>query len=79
MMVCCDMWLLFCSEEVARESKIYSYGKSFNGFVARLLPGEVERISSTYIVEINTEIFNFQDCCYYHFLNIVYILAWTCR
>ncbi|KAG8648665.1 subtilisin-like protease SBT4.15 [Manihot esculenta] len=32
------------SESIARESKIHSYGKSFNGFAARLLPHEVERL-----------------------------------
>ncbi|RDX66765.1 Subtilisin-like protease SBT4.15, partial [Mucuna pruriens] len=31
-------------KQIARESKIYSYGKSFNGFVARLLPHEAERL-----------------------------------
>lgn len=34
-----------CSEEIARESKIYTYRKSFNGFVARLLPHEVQSLS----------------------------------
>ncbi|KAK7337210.1 hypothetical protein VNO77_17773 [Canavalia gladiata] len=29
---------------LARESKIHSYGKSFNGFVARLLPHEAEKL-----------------------------------
>ncbi|KAK7278638.1 hypothetical protein RJT34_23672 [Clitoria ternatea] len=29
---------------LARESKIHSYGKSFNGFVARLLPHEAEQL-----------------------------------
>ncbi|XP_006430257.2 subtilisin-like protease SBT4.15 [Citrus clementina] len=32
-------------EKLARESKIHSYGKSFNGFVARLLPHEAKRLS----------------------------------
>ncbi|KAG2682936.1 hypothetical protein I3843_10G007600 [Carya illinoinensis] len=32
-------------EKVARESRIYSYGNSFNGFAARLLPHEVKRLS----------------------------------
>ncbi|XP_050226782.1 subtilisin-like protease SBT4.15 [Mercurialis annua] len=32
-------------ESIARESKIYSYGRSFNGFVARLLPHEVAKLS----------------------------------
>ncbi|WCJ34340.1 Subtilisin-like protease SBT4.15 [Euphorbia peplus] len=32
-------------ESIARKSKIHSYGKSFNGFVAKLLPHEVEKIS----------------------------------
>ncbi|KAM4078568.1 hypothetical protein ACB094_09G048000 [Castanea mollissima] len=32
-------------EETARESKIYTYRKSFNGFVARLLPHEVQSLS----------------------------------
>ncbi|XVF05205.1 hypothetical protein REPUB_Repub05bG0151900 [Reevesia pubescens] len=31
-------------EEVARQSKIYSYGKSFNGFAAYLTPDEAERL-----------------------------------
>ncbi|XP_003537051.4 subtilisin-like protease SBT4.15 [Glycine max] len=30
--------------QLARESKIHSYGKSFNGFVARLLPYEAEKL-----------------------------------
>ncbi|XP_075639651.1 subtilisin-like protease SBT4.15 [Castanea sativa] len=33
-------------EETARESKIYTYRKSFNGFVARLLPHEVQSVSA---------------------------------
>ncbi|KAL4605811.1 hypothetical protein ACB092_09G056600 [Castanea dentata] len=33
-------------EEVARESKLYTYRKSFNGFVAKLLPNEVKRLSA---------------------------------
>ncbi|XP_022143781.1 subtilisin-like protease SBT4.15 [Momordica charantia] len=32
-------------EKTARESKIHSYGKSFNGFAARLLPHEADKIS----------------------------------
>ncbi|KAI9154572.1 hypothetical protein LWI28_028269 [Acer negundo] len=32
-------------EKIARKSRIYSYGKSFNGFVARLLPQEAQRLS----------------------------------
>ncbi|KAJ8899619.1 hypothetical protein K2173_018593 [Erythroxylum novogranatense] len=32
-------------ESVARESRIHSYGRSFNGFVARLLPHEAKRLS----------------------------------
>ncbi|KAJ6362714.1 hypothetical protein OIU78_003003 [Salix suchowensis] len=32
-------------ESIAKSSKIYSYGKSFNGFAARLLPHEVKRLS----------------------------------
>ncbi|KDP27283.1 hypothetical protein JCGZ_21014 [Jatropha curcas] len=31
-------------ESIAKESKIHSYGKSFNGFVANLLPHEVEKL-----------------------------------
>ncbi|XP_027363231.1 subtilisin-like protease SBT4.15 [Abrus precatorius] len=31
-------------QQLARESKIHSYGKSFNGFVARLLPHEAEKL-----------------------------------
>ncbi|KAK7345377.1 hypothetical protein VNO77_15981 [Canavalia gladiata] len=30
--------------QLARESQIHSYGKSFNGFVARLLPHEAEKL-----------------------------------
>ncbi|QCD98044.1 Peptidase S8 [Vigna unguiculata] len=30
--------------QLARQSRIHSYGKSFNGFVARLLPHEAERL-----------------------------------
>ncbi|XP_027349959.1 subtilisin-like protease SBT4.15 [Abrus precatorius] len=30
--------------QLARESRIHSYGKSFNGFVARLLPHEAEKL-----------------------------------
>ncbi|KAK2655165.1 hypothetical protein Ddye_008217 [Dipteronia dyeriana] len=33
------------NEKIARESRIYSYEKSFNGFVARLLPQEAQRLS----------------------------------
>ncbi|XP_007027679.2 PREDICTED: subtilisin-like protease SBT4.15 [Theobroma cacao] len=32
-------------ENIARESKIYSYGKSINAFAARLLPDEAKRLS----------------------------------
>ncbi|KAK7378778.1 hypothetical protein VNO80_04225 [Phaseolus coccineus] len=32
------------NKQLARKSKIHSYGKSFNGFVARLLPHEAERL-----------------------------------
>ncbi|CAJ2632383.1 unnamed protein product [Trifolium pratense] len=32
------------NKQLARESKIHSYGKSFNGFVARLLPHEAEKL-----------------------------------
>ncbi|XP_016489337.2 subtilisin-like protease SBT4.15 [Nicotiana tabacum] len=32
-------------ETIARESKIHSYGRSFNAFAARLLPDEAERLS----------------------------------
>ncbi|KAK8507016.1 hypothetical protein V6N12_041693 [Hibiscus sabdariffa] len=32
-------------EKIARESKIYSYWKSINGFAARLLPAEAKRLS----------------------------------
>ncbi|KAF8397859.1 hypothetical protein HHK36_016784 [Tetracentron sinense] len=32
-------------ENIARESRIHSYGRSFNGFVARLLPHEAKRLS----------------------------------
>ncbi|MED6213024.1 hypothetical protein PIB30_089239 [Stylosanthes scabra] len=31
-------------KKLARETKIHSYGKSFNGFVARLLPHEAEKL-----------------------------------
>ncbi|XP_015901941.3 subtilisin-like protease SBT4.15 [Ziziphus jujuba] len=31
-------------EKIARESKIHSYGKSFNGFAARLLPHEAKKL-----------------------------------
>ncbi|KAL0316118.1 UNVERIFIED_CONTAM: Subtilisin-like protease SBT4.15 [Sesamum radiatum] len=33
------------SETIARNSKIHSYGRSFNGFAARLLPHEARRLS----------------------------------
>ncbi|MED6221566.1 hypothetical protein PIB30_056053 [Stylosanthes scabra] len=32
------------NKKLARESKIHSYGKSFNGFVARLLPHEAKKL-----------------------------------
>ncbi|KAF5737467.1 putative Xylem serine proteinase 1 precursor [Tripterygium wilfordii] len=32
-------------EDLARESRIYSYEKSFNGFAAKLLPHEAKRLS----------------------------------
>ena len=38
------IFFFFCSEDIARESKIYTYRKSFNGFVARLLPHEVQSL-----------------------------------
>ncbi|KAK7345374.1 hypothetical protein VNO77_15978 [Canavalia gladiata] len=31
-------------QQLARESKIHSYGKSFNGFVAQLLPHEIDKL-----------------------------------
>ncbi|KAL9318988.1 hypothetical protein ACSQ67_015505 [Phaseolus vulgaris] len=31
-------------QQLARKSKIHSYGKSFNGFAARLLPHEAEKL-----------------------------------
>ncbi|KAK3445466.1 hypothetical protein EUGRSUZ_A01616 [Eucalyptus grandis] len=37
-------------EEIARQAKIYSYGKSFNGFAARLLPHEVQKLSDEDVV-----------------------------
>lgn len=39
------------SKKLARESKIHSYGKSFNGFVARLLPHEAEKLLGTKLDE----------------------------
>lgn len=42
------------SEKIARESKIYSYGKSFNGFAARLLPHEATKLSSNLILNSNS-------------------------
>lgn len=36
-----------CSESKAREVRMYSYGKNIDGFVARLLPNEVEMLSRT--------------------------------
>ena len=33
------------SASAAKESLIYSYGRSFNGFAAKLSDGEVERLS----------------------------------
>jgi hypothetical protein len=41
--------LISFSESIAKNSKIYSYGKNFNGFAARLLPHEVKRLSGIYI------------------------------
>lgn len=42
-----DAWILdIYSERIARESKIYSYRRSFNGFAARLLPHEATYLSS---------------------------------
>ncbi|XP_023539892.1 subtilisin-like protease SBT4.15 [Cucurbita pepo subsp. pepo] len=32
-------------EELARKSKIYSYGRSFNGFAAKLLPHEAQKLA----------------------------------
>ena len=37
--------LFSSSENIAMESKIYSYGKSINAFAARLLPEEAKRLS----------------------------------
>ncbi|XP_022962647.1 subtilisin-like protease SBT4.15 [Cucurbita moschata] len=36
----------YVSENKARESKIHSYGRSFNGFAARLLPHEAAKLSN---------------------------------
>lgn len=36
------------SERMARDSTIYSYGRSFNGFAARLLPHEAKMLAGTY-------------------------------
>ncbi|KAK6942629.1 Peptidase S8 propeptide/proteinase inhibitor I9 [Dillenia turbinata] len=35
------------SEKTARESRIHSFGRSFNGFVARLLPHEARRLKES--------------------------------
>jgi len=43
-----SFYLFYFSMQLARESKIHSYGKSFNGFVARLLPHEAERLQGWY-------------------------------
>ena len=40
-----NIFTVILSENIARESRIYSYEKSFNGFVARLLPQEAQRLS----------------------------------
>jgi len=41
-------YLFYFSVQLARQSRIHSYGKSFNGFVARLLPHEAERLKGWY-------------------------------
>ncbi|KAK8500065.1 hypothetical protein V6N12_037925 [Hibiscus sabdariffa] len=38
-------------EDMARESKIYSYGKSINGFAARLLPDEAKRLADLALIQ----------------------------
>ena len=38
---------IYFSEELARKSKIYSYGRSFNGFAAKLLPHEAQKLASS--------------------------------
>lgn len=47
------LYFTTCSKQLARESKIHSYGKSFNGFVARLLPHEAEKLQGINKLIIN--------------------------
>jgi len=42
-----------CSSSEARESLIYSYGKSFNGFVAKLSDKEVARIKGNHVLMLH--------------------------
>jgi len=44
--------ILTCSTEAAKESLIYSYGRSFNGFAAKLSDQEVARFSGDRSIEI---------------------------
>ncbi|TYK25239.1 subtilisin-like protease SBT4.14 [Cucumis melo var. makuwa] len=41
-------------EEMARKAKIYSYGRSFNGFAARLLPHEVDKLAMVSVFRSKT-------------------------
>jgi hypothetical protein len=42
--------ILICSTEAAEESLIYSYGRSFHGFAAKLSDEEVARFSGETVI-----------------------------
>ena len=68
-----------CSEKIARESKIHSYKKSLNGFVARLLPHEAQRISGLHKYKIDTQISALKRLMTLLITSDVMMLALTCR
>ncbi len=68
-----------CSEKIARESKIHSYKKSLNGFVARLLPHEAQRISGLHKYKIDTQISTLKRLMTLLITSDVIMLALTCR
>lgn len=50
------MKILTCSTVAAKESLVYSYGRSFSGFAAKLSDEEVARLSGEIIRNITKEV-----------------------
>lgn len=46
---------LSCSTLAAKESLVYSYGRCFNGFAAKLSDEEVARLSGDIFVELESK------------------------